>query len=84
MALPDGVVTVVPGQQREHVIRGELHTISDGDRLRTGFRVGDSVTVQGQWQPQPRPALIEVTGITSADQITFMVTIQAHGQEQGA
>jgi hypothetical protein len=72
MALADGSVVVSPSQAGEHIIQGELHTVADGDRVRTGFRIGDMVTVQGQWQPQPGPTVIDVTGITGADRASFM------------
>jgi len=62
MELPDGTLPIIPSLTREHIIQNELHTVTDGDRQRTGFRIGDVVTVQGQWQS---PALNEVTGITS-------------------
>lgn len=72
MALADGSLVVSPSQAEEHIIQGELHTVADGDRVRTGFRIGDTVTVQGRWQPQVGPTLIDVTGITSADRASFM------------
>ncbi len=67
--LPDGSAAILPSQTRERVIQNELHTVVDGDRERTGFRIGDTVTVQGEWQPEiaVMPALDDVTGITSID-----------------
>jgi hypothetical protein len=64
-----GRVVISPSQTHQHVIRDELHSVTYGNRELIGFRPGDTVTVQGQWQPEPytAPVLIEVTGITSHD-----------------
>ena len=74
MDLTGGTITIVPSQTHERVIQHELHRILDGDYEYTGFRIGDTVTVQGQWQPQTgiAPTLNDVTGITSADKQRFM------------
>jgi hypothetical protein len=72
MELADGSIIIVPSQTREPIIQHELQTISVGDRERSGFRIGDIVTVQGQWQPNPDPLLAEVTGITGADKAGLM------------
>jgi len=74
LALPDGQLLIMPSLTREPVIQHELHRVSGGDRQRTGFRAGDLVTVQGQWQPEPgtTPALIEVTGMTGAGKQSLM------------
>ncbi len=64
--LPDGSVHISPSLTRTHILQAVRHTVTDGDRQRHGFRLGDEVTVQGQWQPtstQP-PILSEVTGVT--------------------
>lgn len=68
LELSDGTLTIIPDLSRERIIQHELHTVPAGDRQRTGFRIGDVVTVQGQRQPGPRsgPVLAEVTGITGA------------------
>jgi hypothetical protein len=75
MRLPDGDVVISPSQTREHVIRAETHLIREGDRSYTGFRTGDTVTVQGQWQPGlgTGPTLDEVTGITGADKQSLLL-----------
>lgn len=85
MELSDGTLTIIPSATREHVIQDELHTVTDGDRQRTGFRIGDVVTVQGQWQPGPgsRSALNEVTGITSAHKQGLMAQWEAAFQKVG-
>jgi hypothetical protein len=72
--LPDGHVVISPSPTRQHVIQHTLHTVSHGDRQLTGFRLGDVVTVQGQWQPgqMTSPTLVEVTGITSSDKQSLM------------
>jgi hypothetical protein len=76
--LPDGTVTIIPSVDREHIIQKELHLVTQGDRDYTGFKIGDTVMVQGQWQPNsgPMPALIDVTGITSADKSALIVDWQ--------
>ena len=71
MELPDGALTITPSQSRERVIQRELHTVPDGDRVRTGFRIGDTVMVQGRWQPGNPPALMEVTGVTGGDKASL-------------
>lgn len=72
--LPDGSLPVLPSTTREHVIQNELHRVPVGDREYTGFRVGDTVTVQGQWQSG---ALTEVTGITSVNKQAFLAEWEA-------
>lgn len=74
LALPDGTITIQPSLTREPVIQHELHTVAAGDRERTGFQVGDTVLVQGQWQPAAAatPALAEVTGISGFDQASLI------------
>lgn len=80
MELADGTVSITPSTTREHVIQNELHTVTDGDRQRTGFRIGDMVTVQGQWQS---PSLNEVTGITSVHKQDLMAEWEAAFQKVG-
>lgn len=70
--LPDGTVMILPSQTRERVIQNELHQVRQGDRDYTGFRVGDLVTVQGEWQPAGGPTLIDVTGISGSDKQSLM------------
>ncbi len=72
MDLPDGHLAIMPSLTRERVIQHEGHTVADGDRQRTGFRPGDLVTVQGEWQPGQVPNLSEVTGITGVDKISLV------------
>ena len=64
MQVPDGTVVVSPSTKRDPVLRHVHHTVLHGNRGRSGFRVGDVVTVQGQWQPGRTPSLVHVTGIT--------------------
>jgi hypothetical protein len=74
MALPDGTLTIQPSLTRDRVIYDELHRVADGEYELTGFNPGDTVTVQGQWQPVAGavPALVGVTGITGGDRRSFM------------
>jgi|GEM_PF-1596687 len=76
LELPDGsatkAVTVIPSAERERIIQAELHNVPDGDRRRTGFKIGDTVMVQGEWQPGSGPVLVEVTGITGGDKAGLM------------
>lgn len=78
--LSDGAVTILPSLTRQRVLQRVRHTVVHGDRQRSGFRLGDLVTVQGRWHgneasfdhapqkpPFTRPALADVTGITSDD-----------------
>jgi len=73
MELPGGAVTIHPSSTRERVIYDELHRVTDGEYDLTGFQIGDTVTVQGQWQPAgAAPALNDVTGITGGDRSSFI------------
>lgn len=74
LALPDGTLAVQPSSTRDQVIHDELHRVTAGEYELTGFRVGDAVTVQGQWQPTAGavPALLDVTGITGGDRRSFI------------
>jgi hypothetical protein len=74
MALPDGTLTIQPSSTRDRVIYDELHHIADGEYELTGFQPGDTVIVQGQWQPEAGagPALVDVTGITGGDRTSFI------------
>lgn len=81
LVLTDGLLPALPSQTRDRVIQHELHTIPAGDRVHTGFKVGDTVMVQGQWQPGADPALIEVTGITSLDKEQYLAEWRADFQK---
>lgn len=81
LALADGSLPVWPSQTRERVIQHELHRQPADDRVRTGFRAGDTVTVQGQWQPGPVPSLVEVTGLTSLEKAQYLAEWQADFQK---
>jgi hypothetical protein len=83
MAVSSGEVIIIPSETRELVIQNGLHKIPDGDKVRAGFRIGDVVTVQGEWQPEPVPALVDVTGITSIDKQHFMAEWQSAFQKIG-
>jgi hypothetical protein len=72
MELADGPIMIVPSQTREPIFQHELQIVSAGDRERSGFGIGDVVTVQGQWQPSPAPRLGEVTGVTGAGKAGLM------------
>ena len=74
--LPDGTLTIIPSPSRDLVIQRELHKTLKDDREYTGFRQGDTVTVQGEWQPESQ-RLDEVTGITSLDKADLMADWQA-------
>lgn len=81
LELADGIVTIRPSLSREPVIQHESHAISDGDRSYTGFRAGDTVTVQGRWQPGATPTLDEATGVTGAARAGLMQEWQAAFQK---
>lgn len=70
--LPDGTVVALPSESRERVIRHTLHTLPDGEMTYAGFRIGDTVTVQGAWQPGNEPLLGDVTGVSSIDKTAMM------------
>lgn len=72
LELPDGAVVALPSQDRERVIRHTLHTLPDGEMTYAGFRIGDTVTVQGAWQPGDEPLLWDVTGVSSIDKAAMM------------
>jgi hypothetical protein len=71
LVLADGAVPVQPSMTRARVIQNELHTMSHLDRRYTGFRAGDLVTVQGEWQPS-KGMLAEATGLTSLNKAALM------------
>ena len=79
MELPDGTITIRPSSTRARVIYDELHRISVGEYEPTGFKIGDTVTVQGRWQPRATnagaaPALLDVTGVTGGDKASLIAT----------
>ena len=75
--LSDGSLPVLPSLTRERVIQAELHTVLIDDRQHTGFRIGDTVTVQGEWQPgEAGFALHDVTGISGKDKAGLMAAWQ--------
>jgi hypothetical protein len=82
LQLPDGLIKISPSLTRERIIQHELHTVSSGEDRLTGFRPGDSVTVQGEWQPATT-TLFEVTGITGADKAGLMAEWQETFQKVG-
>lgn len=75
MILSDGQIRINPSLTRAQVIQHELHSVSQGDLTLTGFRPGDLVTVQGEWQPDTA-TLREVTGITGADKASLIAEWQ--------
>jgi len=83
MELSDGPVNILPSLTRERVIQEELHTVTVGDRQHTGFRMGDTVSVQGNWAPTQAsaPTLNDVTGITSASKQRLITTWQSDFQK---
>ncbi|MEI2613149.1 MAG: hypothetical protein V9G20_31300 [Candidatus Promineifilaceae bacterium] len=66
LELSDGTLLVQPGV--EQVINHEPQRVVDeaADREYTGFRIGDMITVQGQWQPS-LATLTNVTGVSGLD-----------------
>ncbi|HRV93024.1 MAG TPA: hypothetical protein P5526_12750 [Anaerolineae bacterium] len=83
LALTGGHVQIMPSETRDRIIQHELHSVPSGDRRLTGFQVGDTVTVQGEWQPQPGApsTLIDVTGITGGDKQSLMAEWQTAFQQ---
>ncbi|MEZ4713084.1 MAG: hypothetical protein R3A44_38195 [Caldilineaceae bacterium] len=85
LRLSDGVVTIQPSAENAAAISHELHSTPMDDRTFTGFQVGDVVTVQGKWQPAPdaqsAPRLIDVTGVSGADEATLLAEVQAGMQK---
>lgn len=75
MSLNDGQIKINPSLTRERIIQHELHAITQGELTLTGFRPGDLVTVQGEWQPAAA-TLSEATGITGADKASLMAEWQ--------
>jgi len=62
LTLADGDIAVQPDDEIERTIQGELHSLTVGDRTLTGFQAGDTVNIQGRWEP---PLLSEAANITS-------------------
>lgn len=81
LALPDGSLPIWPSETRERVIQHELHSVPAGERIHTGFKGGDTITVLGQWQPGPTPTLVEVTGLTSLDKAHYLAEWQSDFQK---
>lgn len=81
LTLPDGSLLALPSTTRDRVIQHELHSLPVGDRIRDGFKDGDTVMVMGQWQPGASPGLIEVTGITSLDKAQYLSEWRADFQK---
>lgn len=81
LTLADGPVVVQPSQENPPTISHELQRVTVADRAFTGFQMGDTITVQGQWQPatpdQPLPFLAEVTGIAGVAKATLQAEVQA-------
>lgn len=75
LGLKGGQIKISPSLTRERVIQHELHSVPQGDLTATGFRPGDLVTVQGEWQPASA-TLNEATGITGADKASLMAEWQ--------
>lgn len=82
LQLPDGMIKISPSLTRERIIQHELHTVISGEDKLTGFRPGDTVTVQGEWQPESL-TLNETTGITGADKSSLMAEWQDAFQKVG-
>ncbi|ETW94804.1 MAG: hypothetical protein ETSY1_33275 [Candidatus Entotheonella factor] len=76
LALSDGRVRVIPRPESDYIIRHAHHTVTIGDRQRSGFRPGDVVTVQGLWQPERLPVLTEATGMTGIDKASLLAEWQ--------
>lgn len=82
LQVPDGVIQINPSLTRERIIQHELHTVNSGEDRYTGFRPGDTVTVQGEWQPETL-TLNDATGITGADKSSLMAEWQDAFQKVG-
>lgn len=74
MALSDGRVRMIPRPESAYVIQHARHVVTMGDRQRSGFRLGDVVTVQGRWQPEQAalPVVTGVTGMTGIDKAALL------------
>lgn len=75
LELSDGTILVQPAEDR--VIAHELHRVADEgqDREYTGFRLGDTVNVQGKWQKSAsgnKAVLSAVTGISSLNRAAII------------
>lgn len=75
LSLEGGQIKISPSLTRERVIQHELHSVAQGELTLTGFRPGDLVTVQGEWQPAST-TLNEATGITGADKASLVAEWQ--------
>ncbi len=82
LALVGGQIKISPSLTRDRVIQHELHSITEGELTLTGFRPGDLVTVQGEWQPSST-TLNEATGITGADKASLIAEWQDSFQKVG-
>lgn len=82
LQLSDGVIKISPSLTRERIIQHELHTVNSGEDRYTGFRPGDTVTVQGEWRPETL-TLDDTTGITGADKSSLMAEWQDAFQKVG-
>lgn len=85
LTLADGTIGVQPSQESERAIAHEVHRITRVDREFTGFQVGDTITVQGQWQPatadQAQPLVVNVTGIAGVEKAVLLAEVQAALQQ---
>lgn len=81
LALIDGRVVVQPAGEGERTISHETHRVSVGDRELTGFQIGDTVTVQGKWQPTGEGReirqVLTVTGISGVEKAVLLAEVQA-------
>lgn len=79
--LADGNVVVESNADDARTISHELHEITIDDRKFTGFQAGDTIMVQGKWQPttagQRLPMIVEVTGVSGADKAALQAEVQA-------
>lgn len=82
LKLADGnIIGVQPSEDGTRTISHEAHRVTLADRAFTGFQIGDTITVQGKWQPmsadRPLPFVVEVTGISGADKAALQAEVQA-------
>jgi hypothetical protein len=79
IALSDGRVRMTPLPESANVIQHPHHSVTIGDRQRSGFRRGDLVTVQGRWQRDrvAMPVVTGVTGISGIDKASLLSEWQA-------
>lgn len=81
LTLAGGTIIVQPSATNAPTISHERQRVAIADREFTGFQVGDTITVQGKWQPataeQSLPRLVDVTGIAGVEKAALQAEVQA-------